>query len=71
MSDSVPPSRYEIVVRGQLSARFARLADGISVEPGSGLTVLRIERSDGAAVNRLLERIHDLGLELVSVNAVS
>jgi hypothetical protein len=65
------PSRYEVVVRGHLSSRFAPLVDGVTVEARPGQTLLRIERSDDAALNRLLDRIHDLGLELVSVNAVA
>jgi hypothetical protein len=71
MSDSHLPSQYEVVVRGQLSARFAPLADGITVQRRPGQTVLRTERCDGAALNQLLDRIHDFGLELVSVNAVA
>jgi hypothetical protein len=71
MTDSHIPSQYEVVVRGQLSSRFAPLADGVTVEARPGQTLLRIERSDDAALNRLLDRIHDLGLELVSVNAIA
>jgi hypothetical protein len=64
------PRRYRIVVRGRLSDRFGSAFDGFDVEPLRGETTLTGEVVDQAQLHGLLGRLRDLGIELVSVNAV-
>jgi hypothetical protein len=68
---------YEIVVRGELSDRFAStflsesLASSVgplSVEPGDGTTSIAIEVIDQAHLFAILERLRDLSLEIERVN---
>jgi len=63
-------ARYEIVVRGRLSPRLARLLEGF--EPGPvahGTTSFVGWVRDQAALQGALHRIAEFGLELVSVTA--
>lgn len=60
-------SRYRIVLRGQLSDHFAAAFDGMTLEPGPGQTVLVGEVRDQAHLYGLLDRLRDLGIELLSV----
>lgn len=62
--------RYEIVVRGRLSARFGSVFEGLELKPGHGSTALRGEFADQAALHGMLDRLQDFGIELVSVNAI-
>jgi hypothetical protein len=61
--------RYEIVVRGRLSRRYACAFDGVTLEPGVGQTTLRAEIVDQSHLYGLLNRLRDFGIELISVNA--
>ena len=63
--------RYEIVVRGRLSQRYLSAFDGVTLEPRHGETTLRADIVDQAQLYGLLNRLRDLGIELVSVNALS
>jgi hypothetical protein len=60
--------RYELVVRGEIGDRFALLFDGMHLVRRAGETVLRGEVVDQAQLHGFIERIQELGLELVSVN---
>jgi hypothetical protein len=60
---------YRIVVRGRLSERFAAAFEGLEVEPGAALTELSGPFEDQAQLHGVLDRLSDLGIELVSVNA--
>jgi hypothetical protein len=60
---------YRIVVRGRLSDRLASAFAGMSLEPGEGTTALVGPVADQSHLFGLLERIHGLGLELLSVEA--
>jgi hypothetical protein len=60
--------RYEIVVRGRLSSRYERAFDGATLLPCHGQTTLRADLVDQAQLYGLLNRLRDLGIELVSVN---
>jgi len=62
--------RYELVLRGEIGDRFALLFEGMALEHAGGRTVLRGEVRDQAHLHGLIERIGELGLELVSVNAI-
>jgi hypothetical protein len=68
---------YEIVVRGELSERFASTVldervgstpDRTRVEPGDGTTSIAIEVIDQADLLAILERLRDLSLEIERVN---
>ena len=61
------PTVYRICVRGQLSQRLATAFDGMSLEPGVAHTALIGEVRDQSQLFGLLDRVRDLGLELVSV----
>jgi hypothetical protein len=62
--------RYRIVVRGRLSSRFGSAFEGLELEPGVGETALTGDFTDQAQLHGVLSRLRDLGIELVSVNAV-
>ena len=61
------PTVYRICVRGQLTQRLATAFDGMSLEPGVAHTALIGEVRDQSQLFGLLDRVRDLGLELVSV----
>jgi hypothetical protein len=66
--DATAAGPYEIRLAGQLDPRWASWFDGLALthEP-SGITVLRGDIADQAALHGLLQRVRDLGLPLVSV----
>ena len=61
------PTRYRIAVRGRLSERLGSAFEGLTLEPGHEQTVLAGQIRDQAQLFGVLDRIRDLGLELVSV----
>jgi hypothetical protein len=63
----VKPTVYRICVRGQLSQRLATAFDGMRLEPGVAHTALIGEVRDQSQLFGLLDRVRDLGLELVCV----
>jgi hypothetical protein len=70
MSEPRTPTCYRLVLRGQLSERLAKGAfDGLEIEPGANETVLSGRFQDQSQLHGVLERVRDLGIELVSVNA--
>jgi hypothetical protein len=62
---------YRIVVRGELSERYAMAFEGMEMEIGEGLTVLTGEVKDQSHLHGILDRIGALGLTLMSVENVS
>ncbi|HZD69486.1 MAG TPA: hypothetical protein VFA45_11410 [Actinomycetes bacterium] len=64
------PVRYRIVVRGELSRRFAPAFEGMALEAAGGQTVITGTVLDQSHLHGLLDRISELGLDLVSVNAI-
>ena len=61
-------SQYEIRVRGQLGQRWATWFDGMALtNAGDGTTVISGPVVDQAALHGLLQKLRDLGLELVSL----
>ena len=60
--------RYEIVVRGRLSSRYESAFDGARLVPHHGHTTLWADVVDQSQLYGLLNRLRDLGIELVSVN---
>jgi hypothetical protein len=63
------PTSYQIVVRGELSQRFAMTFEGMTLVVGDGHTAITGPVVDQAQLHGLLDRVGELGLELVSVNA--
>ena len=61
------PTRYRIAVRGRLTERLGSAFEGLALEPGRELTVLVGEIRDQAHLYGVLNRVRNLGLELVSV----
>jgi hypothetical protein len=59
---------YEFVVRGEIGDRFGLLFEGMRLERIPGHTVLTGVVLDQAQLHGLIERIQELGIELVSVN---
>jgi len=64
------PRRYQIVVAGELSSRFAPAFDGMTVRCAGGRTAITGMVVDQSQLHGLLDRVGEFGLELVSVNAV-
>jgi hypothetical protein len=62
------PTVYQIVVRGELSQRFRPAFEGMALVSGDGRTVITGPVVDQAHLHGLLDRVGDLGLELISVN---
>ena len=66
-----PRKAYRIVVRSELGDRYASAFEGMRMETEDGQTILTGEISDQPHLFVVLERINGLGLELLSVRAVS
>jgi hypothetical protein len=62
---------YRIVVRSELSARYAQAFEGMEMETKGGNTVLTGEVVDQPHLYGILDRIGGLGLELVSVQSLT
>jgi hypothetical protein len=61
---------YRIVVRSELSERYARAFEEMEMETNSGLTVLTGEIIDQPHLYGILDRLSGLGLELLSVQCL-
>ncbi len=59
---------YELVLRGEVGDHFGLVFDGMHLERHQGNTVVRGDVRDQAQLHGLIERIQELGLELISVN---
>jgi hypothetical protein len=62
----VEPTRYRIEIRGRLTGRLASAFEGFALQ-GNERSVLVGEIRDQAHLYGILERVRDLGLELISV----
>jgi hypothetical protein len=62
---------YRIVVRDELSERYAAAFEGMKMETKNGQTVLTGEVIDQPHLHGILNRINSLGLKLVSVETIS
>ena len=67
-SGATGPTIYQIVVRGELSDRYVLAFEGMTLTTGDGRSAITGPVVDQAHLHGLLDRIGDLGLELVSVN---
>ena len=59
---------YRIVVRGEIARPLVGPLEGMSVELDGGECVLTGELVDQAQLRGALSFLHDLGVEIVSVN---
>jgi hypothetical protein len=66
-----PRMAYRIVVRSELGDRYASAFEGMRMETEEGQTILTGEMADQPHLFGVLERINGLGLELLSVQALS
>ena len=64
------PTRYRISVRGQLTERLGSAFDGMTLKPGKTTTTLVGEIKDQSHLYGLLDRVRNLGLDLISVEPV-
>jgi len=62
---------YRIVVRSELSGRYAEAFDDMRLETEDGLTILAGEVKDQPHLYGILQRLNGLGLELLSVQSLS
>jgi hypothetical protein len=62
---------YRIVVRGELSDRYAADFEGMQMQTKDGDTILTGEVKDQPHLFGILERLNGLGVELLSVQALS
>ena len=62
------PRKYRLVLRGELGDSFGVLFDGMQLQRLAGTTVLTGDVTDQAHLLGLIERVQELGVELVSVN---
>jgi hypothetical protein len=63
----VQPTVYQIRIRGRVTERFESALEGMELQTGTSETVFTGEIQDQAQLYGLLDRVRDLGLELVSV----
>ena len=61
---------YRIVVRDELSERYAAAFEGLEMETRYGQTILTGEVKDQPHLHGILGRIDGLGLELISVESL-
>jgi hypothetical protein len=62
---------YQLVIRGELDERFGFLFEGMQMKRTEGTTVLSGRIPDQAKLMGFIERIDELGLELLSVQKVA
>ena len=62
---------YRIVVRSELSDRYASAFEGMQMEAKNGRTILIGEVKDQPHLFGILDRLNALGLVLLSVQALS
>ena len=67
----VKGATYRLVVRGELDDRFGHLFNGMQMERAEGTTVISGAVIDQAQLHGYIERIEELGLELLSVEQMS
>jgi len=69
-NDGARGATYRLVLRGELGDDFAFLFDGMQMSQDVGITVLTGLITDQARLAGLIDRIQELGLELVSITSI-
>jgi hypothetical protein len=59
--------RYRILIDGRLTSRLASSIDAVELEPHGRRTVLVVDVADAADLDALLQRLGDLGVDVVSL----
>ena len=62
------PTIYRICIRGRLTQRLGSAFEGMNLEPGPTNTTLVGPIRDQSHLYGLLDRVRELGLELLSVS---
>jgi hypothetical protein len=70
MHEQTGPRRYRIVVRGRVGEHLAASFGGFELAFEAGETTLTGSLRDQAQLHGMLERLGDLGIQLVSINGV-
>ena len=70
-SRSDRPAHYQIVVRGELSDRFAHAFPEMALQPEAGYTRITGVIVDQSHLHGILESLRSFGIDLVSVNEVT
>ena len=65
------PTTYQICIRGRVTERLGSALEGMRLESGVTQSVFTGEIRDQSQLYGLLDRVRDLGLELVSVQPQS
>ena len=65
------PTMYQICVQGRLTERLAAALEGMTLHADAVNTMFTGEVKDQSQLYGLLDRLRDLGLELVSVQPES
>jgi len=63
--------RYEVTFKGEAGAALRVTFEECAMTTGHGVTVLRCDLQDRAALHAVINRIESLGLELMSVRLVA
>ena len=61
--------RYRIFIDGRLTSRLASSLDGVELAPSGAGTALLVDVANAAQLDALLQRLGDLGLRVVSLDA--
>jgi hypothetical protein len=67
----VGPHTYEITFAGEAGSAVRAEFDDCEVSVGQGLTTLRVELPDQGALWEILQRIIDLGLQVIHMHLVA
>jgi hypothetical protein len=59
--------RYRILIDGRLTSRLASGIDTVELEPHGPRMVLVVDVADAAELDALLQRLGDLGVDVVSL----
>jgi hypothetical protein len=68
--EPVRDAAYQLVIRGELDERYAYLFEGMQLERSEGKTTFSGTVRDQAQLHGLIERVEELGLDLLSVQQV-
>ena len=70
-TDSGQEAMYQLVIRGELDERFGFLFEGMQMKRAENTTVFEGAVPDQAKLMGFIERIDELGFELLSVQQVA
>jgi hypothetical protein len=68
--EPVRDAAYQLVIGGELDERYGYLFEGMEIEHSEGKTIFSGTVRDQAQLHGLIERVEELGLDLLSVQQV-